>query len=86
MTTDGAGNLSWNAAPGGGILSVAHDSTLTGDGNLTPLSVVHLATARQITLQATGGTKITVTPASLDDSAAATMTEFEIVGLDAGTY
>jgi hypothetical protein len=85
LTTDGAGNLAWSAAPAGGIISVAHDGTLAGDGNLTPLSVVRLP-MREITLQAIGGTVITVTPASFDGSGAATMTDFEITQLDAGTY
>jgi hypothetical protein len=86
LTTDGAGNLTWSAAPGGGITAVAHDTTMTGDGNATPLSVVHLATARQITLQATGGTTITVTAANFDGSANAIMTGFEVTGLDGGAY
>jgi len=86
LTTDGAGNLSWSAAPGGGITAVSHDTTLTGDGNATPLSVVKLATARTIGLSATGGTTITATAASFDGSANVTISGFEVTGLDGGTY
>src|SRR5262245_47182041 len=86
LTTDGAGNISWTAAPGGGITSVSHDTTMTGDGNTTPLSVVKLATARTIGLAATGGTTITATAASFDGSANVTISGFEVTGLDGGTY
>jgi len=86
LTTDGAGNLSWTAAPGGGISAVSHDTTMTGDGNTTPLSVVKLATARTIGLAATGGTTITATAASFDGSANVTISNFEVTGLDGGTY
>ena len=86
MTTDGAGNLSWTAAPGGGITAVSHDTTMTGDGNTTPLSVVKLATARTIGLTATGGTTITATAASFDGTANVQITGFEVTGLDGGTY
>jgi|SRR5215467_2224141 len=86
LSTDGAGNLSWTAAPGGGITAVSHDTTMTGDGNATPLSVVKLATARTIGLAATGGTTITATAASFDGSANVTISGFEVTGLDGGTY
>jgi hypothetical protein len=86
LTTDGAGNLSWTAAPGGGITAVSHDATLSGDGNATPLSVVKLGTARTIGITATGGTTITETPASFDGSANVNITGFEVTGLDGGTY
>jgi hypothetical protein len=86
LTTDGTGNLSWTAAPGGGITAVSHDATMTGDGNATPLSVVKLATARTIGLTATGGTTITATAASFDGSANVTISGFEVTGLDGGTY
>lgn len=86
LTTDGAGNLSWEAAPGGGIVSVSHDATLSGNGAATPLSVVSLGTAQNISLQATGGTTITITPASFNGTAAALMTGFEITNMDCGTY
>jgi hypothetical protein len=86
LTTDGAGNVSWTAAPGGGITAVSHDTTMTGDGNATPLSVVKLATARMIGLAATGGTTITATAASFDGSANVTISGFEVTGLDGGTY
>jgi hypothetical protein len=86
LTTDGAGNVSWTAAPGGGITAVSHDTTLTGDGNVTPLSVIKLATARTIGIGAIGGTTITQTPASFDGSANVTISGFEITGLDGGTY
>jgi hypothetical protein len=86
LTTDGAGNVSWAAAPGGGITAVSHDATMTGDGNVTPLSVVKLATARTIGLAATGGTTITATAASFDGSANVTISGFEVTGLDGGTY
>jgi hypothetical protein len=86
LTTDGAGNVSWTAAPGGGITAVSHDTTMTGDGNAVPLSVVKLATARTIGLAATGGTTITATAASFDGSANVTISGFEVTGLDGGTY
>jgi hypothetical protein len=86
LTTDGAGNLSWSAAPGGGISSVSHDATMSGDGNVTPLSVIKLGTARTIGLTATGGTTITATAASFDGSANVNITGFEVTGLDGGTY
>ena len=86
LTTDGAGNVSWTAAPGGGITAVSHDTTMTGDGNATPLSVVKIATARTIGITATGGTTITQTPASFDGSANVSITGFEVTGLDGGTY
>ena len=86
LTTDGTGNLSWTAAPGGGITAVSHDATMTGDGNATPLSVIKLATARTIGLTATGGTTITATAASFDGSANVTISGFEVTGLDGGTY
>jgi hypothetical protein len=86
LTTDGAGNVSWSAAPGGGISAVSHDTTLTGDGNATPLSVIKIATARTIGIGATGGTTITQTPASFDGSANVTISGFEVTGLDGGTY
>jgi len=86
LTTDGAGNISWTAAPGGGITAVSHDTTMTGDGNATPLSVVKLATARTIGLTATGGTTITATAASFDGSANVTISGFEVTGLDGGTF
>jgi hypothetical protein len=86
LTTDGAGNLSWSAAPGGGITAVSHDATLSGDGNVTPLSVVKLGTARTIGITATGGTTITQTPASFDGSANVNIAGFEVTGLDGGTY
>jgi len=86
LTTDGSGNLSWSAAPGGGITAVSHDTTMTGDGNATPLSVVKLATARTIGLAATGGTTITATAASFDGSANVTISGFEVTVLDGGTY
>ena len=86
LSTDGAGNLTWTAAPGGGITAVSHDATMTGDGNATPLSVVKPATARTIGLTATGGTTITATAASFDGSANVTISGFEVTGLDGGTY
>ena len=86
LSTDGAGNVSWTAAPGGGITAVSHDTTMTGDGNATALSVVKIATARTIGITATGGTTITQTPASFDGSANVSITGFEITGLDGGTY
>jgi hypothetical protein len=86
LTTDGAGNVSWTAAPGGGITAVSHDATMTGDGNATPLSVVKLGTARTIGIGATGGTTITQTPASFDGSANVTISGFEVTILDGGTY
>src|SRR6516164_6394993 len=86
LSTDGAGNVNWTAAPGGGITAVSHDTTMIGDGNVTPLSVVHLATARTIGLAATGGTTITATAASFDGSANVTISGFEVTGLDGGTY
>lgn len=87
LATDGAGNLQWTASPTGGILAVETDDTLDGRGVTgDPLSVVKLGTARNITLQATGGTTITVTAASFDGSAAAIMTGFEVTGLDGGTF
>jgi hypothetical protein len=86
LTTDGAGNISWTAAPGGGITAVSHDATMTGDGNATPLSVVKLGTARTIGLTATGGTTITATAASFDGSANVNISGFEVTALDGGTY
>lgn len=87
LSTDGAGNLEWTAAPGGGILAVATDATLGGDGtSASPLSVLRWATSRNVSLQATGGTTISITPASFNGSADAIMTGFEITGLDGGTY
>lgn len=86
LTTDGAGNVSWTAAPGGGITAVSHDTTLSGDGNATPLSVLKWAVARTIGIQATGGTTITMTAASLDGSANVTISGFEVTVLDGGTY
>ena len=86
LSTDGAGNVSWTAAPGGGITAVSHDTTMTGDGNATPLSVIKLATARTIGLTATGGTTITATAASFDGSANVTISGFEVTGLDGGTF
>lgn len=87
LATDGTGNLTWTASPTGGILAVETDDTLDGRGVTgDPLSVVKLGTARAITLQATGGTTITVTQAMFDGSAAAIMTGFEVTGLDGGTF
>jgi hypothetical protein len=86
LTTDGAGNLSWTAAPGGGITAVSHDATMSGDGNVSPLSVIKLGTARTIGITATGGTTITETAASFDGSANVNITGFEVTGLDGGTY
>lgn len=86
LTTDGVGNVSWTAAPGGGITAVSHDTTLTGDGNATPLSVLKIATPRTIGIGAVGGTTITQTAASFDGSANVTISNFEITGLDGGTY
>jgi hypothetical protein len=86
LTTDGAGNVSWSAAPGGGITAVSHDTTMTGDGNATPLSVIKLAAARTIGLAAIGGTTITATAASFDGSANVSISGFEVTGLDGGTY
>jgi hypothetical protein len=86
MTTDGAGNLSWSAAPGGGITAVSHDTTLAGDGNVTPLSVLKLATGRNIGITATGGTTITQSPALFDGSGNVSITNFEVTVLDGGTY
>jgi len=86
LTTDGAGNVSWTAAPGGGITAVSHDTTMSGDGNATPLSVLKLGTARTIGITATGGTTITQTAASFDGSANVSISNFEITVLDGGTY
>lgn len=89
LTTDGLGNVSWTAAPGGGITSVSHDTTMTGDGNTTPLSVASspiLTTARTIGITATGGTTITATAASFNGSSNVNITGFEVTGLDGGTY
>jgi hypothetical protein len=86
LSTDGAGNVSWTAAPGGGIAAVSHDTTLTGDGAGTPLSVLKIATARTIGIGAVGGTTITQTAASFDGSANVTISNFEVTGLDGGTY
>jgi hypothetical protein len=92
LTTDGAGNLAWTAAPSGGLLTVATDTTLSGNGTSgDPLSVESLATPRNISLQAAApaadGSKtvITVTPASFNGTADALMTGFT-VSLDDGTY
>lgn len=93
LTTDGSGNISWTAAPSGGLLTVATDSTLSGNGQSgTPLSVQHLATARTITLQAAppagNGTQTTfdsVTAASFDGSSNVTISNIAI-SLNDGTY
>lgn len=89
LTTDGSGNLAWTSAPSGGLLAVSVDpgGTLAGNGtSASPLSVVKLPTPRAISLQATGGTTITVTSANFDGTASAIMTGFEVTGLDCGTY
>jgi hypothetical protein len=89
LTTDGAGNLAWTSAPSGGLLAVSVDpgGTLAGNGtSASPLSVVKLPTPRAISLQAAGGTTITITSANFDGTASAIMTGFEVTGLDCGTY
>lgn len=93
LVTDGAGNVSWTAAPSGGLLAVSTDTTLDGDGTSgDPLSVLHLATARDITIQTRAAqpdgsiTTINITPASFDGSANGIMTNFAITRLDDGTY
>lgn len=93
VTTDGAGNLTFTAAPSGGLLAVATDGTLSGNGtSATPLSVQHLVTARNISLQAAAAaadgsktTFTTITPASFDGSADALVTNIAI-SLDDGVY
>lgn len=93
LTTNGSGVLSWTAAPSGGLLTVSTDTTLGGDGTSgDPLSVLHLATARDISIQTRVAqpdgsiTSINITPASFDGSAAGLMTNFAITRLDDGTY
>ena len=93
ISTDGAGNLTFTTAPGGGLLAVATDGTLEGDGTSgDPLSVLHLQTEREITLQAAppaangAKTEISIIPAEFDGSADAIMTGFAITTLDDGTY
>lgn len=93
LQTDGNGNLSWTAAPSGGLLTVSTDTTIDGDGTTgSPLSAVHLATARNISIQTAAAqtdgsiTTISITPASFDGSADGIMTGFAITRLDDGTY
>lgn len=95
LSTNGAGVLTWTAAPTGGLLTVAIDTipTLSGDGTAgSPLSVLRLATARDITIQTRAAqpdgsiTTINVTPASFDGSAAGIITNFAITRLDDGTF
>lgn len=95
LQTDGAGNLTWTAAPSGGLLSVATGplGTLTGNGvSGTPLEVSHLPVARNVTIQTAAAagngaiTTISITPGSSNGSADWTMTNFAITRLDDGTY
>ena len=94
LVADGAaGDLRWTSAPSGGLLTVSTDSTLDGDGtSADPLSVLHLATEREITLQAAppasngAKTEISIIPAEFDGSADAIMTGFAITTLDDGEY
>jgi hypothetical protein len=95
LTTNGAGVLSWTAAPSGGLLTVATDTipTLSGDGTSgSPLSVLRLATARDITIQTRAAqadgsiTTINITPASFTGAADGIMTQFAITRLDDGTF
>jgi hypothetical protein len=95
LTTDGVGGLSWSAAPTGGLLTVSVDAipTLSGDGTAgSPLSVLRLATPRDITIQTAAAaangsiTTISITPASFSGAADGIMTGFAITRLDDGTY
>jgi hypothetical protein len=73
--------------PPGEITEVLHDSTMTGDGVSTPLSVVKIATPRNIAITAVaGGVKIAQTPAAFDGSANVAISNFDIIGLDGGSY
>lgn len=93
--TNTLGDIHWTAAPSGGLLTVAThaNGTLTGDGTAgDPLSVVKLPAARDFTVQTAAAagdgsiTTISITPASFDGTANATMTGFAITRLDDGTY
>ena len=94
LVADGTtGDLRWTSAPAGGLLTVSTDSTLDGDGtSADPLSVLHLATEREITLQAAtpaangAKTEISIIPAEFDGSGDAIMTGFAVTTLDDGTY
>jgi hypothetical protein len=69
------------------ITEILHDSTMTGDGVDTPLSVVKIATPRNIGISAiAGGVKITQTPAAFDGSQNVSISNFDVIGLDGGTY
>lgn len=92
LTTDGAGNVSWTAAPSGGLLSVSTDTTLGGNGTAgDPLSVLKLVTARNIGIQGgtdavTGSiTTISATAAAFDGSANVTITP-TLISLDDGEW
>lgn len=89
IVTDGDGNLSFTSSPEGGLLTVAVDATLDGDGtDASPLSVLSLATARTVTIQADpdGGTEISLVAAEFDGTEDAIITDFSITKLDDGVY
>lgn len=72
------------------LVAVAHDTTLSGAGNaVTDLSVVKspkLETARNITVEGSGGTTLgTITAASFDGTANVTI-KFDVSEIDCGTY
>lgn len=86
ITIDPSGRILVAAGPGGGLVTVNHDATMTGDGAAVPLSAVHWAAPISLGLVAAGGTTIAMTAASFDGSASVDIAGFEITRLDAGAY
>jgi hypothetical protein len=75
LTTNGAGVLSWSAAPGGGLTSVNTDgTTITSDSAPAALSCIaapKLLTARNIDVAGSSGTTLgSIVPLSFDKTAA----------------
>jgi hypothetical protein len=92
LSTNGAGVLSWTAAPGGGLTAVTVDGvTITGDGDTNPLEVISIP-EHDITIQTRAAqpdgsiTTINITPAAFDATGDAIMTNFAITRLDDGTF
>jgi hypothetical protein len=92
LTTDGSGNLSFTAAPSGGLTTVSTDGvTIDGDGATNPLEVISIP-EHDITIQTRAAqpdgsiTTINITPAAFDATGDGIMTNFAITRLDDGTY
>jgi hypothetical protein len=67
LITDGAGNLRFGpqTPPGGGIVAVNHDATMTGDGDAVPLSVIIATAALRGAVNVPAGSALTLVGSAL---------------------